>query len=362
VKIVHLVLGGEVAGGQLVALQLARAGRDRGHDLALVSPTTGAFVDAARREGFRVHVVPLGGALDLRSLLRLRALLREERADVLHTHVHFSLNVLGRLAGRLAGARVVAHMHIGNVFRSDPAARRAQRALDNLTARLCASIIAVSEATRRELVAQGYPARRVAVVHNGVDLPARPTGRRPEQVPERAPFVLHVGRLAPVKGQRELIEALARLDRRDAVVLLAGKDLEAGGAFERELAALAEDHGVEERVVFAGYRDDVPDLLAAADVFVLPSWDEGLPLTVLEAMAAATPVVATRVGGTPEAVVDGETGLLVPPGDVDALTRALDDLLGDAGRARRFGDAGRRRVAERFSLSAMCERVLATYA
>jgi glycosyltransferase involved in cell wall biosynthesis len=361
VKVVHLVIGGEVAGGQLVALQLALATRDRGHEVAFVSPSPGDFVDLAEQEGFRTRVVPLGGALDVRSLLRLRALLRAERADVLHTHVHFSLNVLGRLAGRLAGARVVAHMHIANVFRAGGLARRAQVALDNATARLCGRIVAVSEATRISLLRQGYPAARVVVVHNGIG-PAAPVElRRPDGAPDAAPLLLHVGRLAPVKGQRELIEALALLRRPDAVAVLAGKDLETGGSYQRELETLAAALGVHERVVFAGYRDDVPALLAAADVFVLPSFVEGLPLTVLEAMAAARPVVASRAGGTPEAVVDGETGVLVPPGDVEALAGALDELLADPERARRLGEAGKRRVEERFSVDAMVDGVLAAY-
>jgi glycosyltransferase involved in cell wall biosynthesis len=362
VKVVHLVIGGDVAGGQLVALRLARAGRERGYDVAFVSPSGGAFVELAEEDGFRVHVVPLGGALALGSLLRLRRLLRAERADVLHTHVHFSLNVLGRIAGRLAGARVIAHMHVDNVFRPRGRARAAQRRLDNATARLCARIVAVSEATASALVGQGYPPDRVLVVHNGVDLPPPAEPLRPDGVPDGAPLLLEVARLAPVKGQRELIEALPRLARADAVAVLAGRDLEFGGAYAEELEALAAERGVRDRVLLVGYRADVGALLAAADVFVLPSWVEGLPLTVLEAMAAGKPVVATSVGGTPEAVVDGQTGLLVAPGDVPALVAGLDALLADPELARRLGERGRRRVEEHFSAEAMCERVLDTYA
>jgi glycosyltransferase involved in cell wall biosynthesis len=362
VKVVHLVIDGEIAGGQLVALTLAKAARARGHEVAVVAPTRGEFVELAQREGFRVLVVPLGGALDVRSVRRLAAMLRAERADVLHTHAHFSLNVLGRVAGRLAGARVIAHMHADNVFRAGGLAARAQLALDNATARLCARIIAVSEATAASLVRQGYPAGRVVVVRNGIDTPPPPEPRRPAGVPEGAPILLHVGRLAPGKGQQELIEALPRLEHDAAVAVLVGKDLETGGAYERELESLAAAAGVRDRVVLTGYRSDVPALLAAADVFVLPSRIEGLPLTVLEAMAAARPAVATRVGGTPEAVVDGETGLLVPLGDVEALAAALDSLLGDPDLARRLGEAGRRRVEERFSSAAMSEQVLDAYA
>jgi glycosyltransferase involved in cell wall biosynthesis len=358
VKVVHLVQSGDVAGGQLVALRLARAARDRGLDVALVSPTRGPFVDLARREGMEATILPIRGALDLAAVGRLRRHLRTERADVLHTHAHFSLNVVGRVAARLAGARVVAHMHIENAFRPAGVGRTAQVVLDNASARLCSWIVAVSEATRTALVRQGYPAKRTVTIYNGVDpAPAVDSGR----ADDRPPQLLEVARLCDVKGQRELIAALEGLRRRDAVLLLAGDDLEAGGAFRRALEVEAEQQGLGDRVRLLGHRDDVRRLIGDADVMVLPSHAEGLPLVVLEAMAAAKPVVATAVGGVPELVVDGETGLLVPPGDVEALTRALDDLLGDPDRARRLGEAGRRRALEKFSADEAAARVLELY-
>jgi glycosyltransferase involved in cell wall biosynthesis len=167
-----------------------------------------------------------------------------------------------------------------------------------------------------------------------------------------------VARLAEVKGQRVLLAALTELDA-DAV--LVGGDLERDGGYEAELRAEAGRRGVSERVVFAGQRDDVPGLIAGCDVLCLPSSVEGLPLVVLEAMAQSRPVVATAVGGTPELVLDGETGLLVPPGDAGALARALGTVLRDPELARRLGEAGRRRVLASFSLSAMTDRVLGLY-
>jgi glycosyltransferase involved in cell wall biosynthesis len=361
VKIVHLVIGGEVAGGQIVALRLARAARDAGHDVAFVSPTPGPFLDRVEGEGMRALVLPISGALDVGAVMRLRALLRGEQADLLHTHAHFSSNVVGRLAARLTGMPVISHMHIENAFRAGGAARTAQIVLDNTTAWLCAAIVAVSDATRESLLEQGYPAARTVTIHNGIE-PAEPVEPAELDLPQGAPRLLEVARLCDVKGQRELIRALARLERQDAVVLLAGEDLEAGGAFRRGLEQEAEGLGVAERVRFLGYRGDVPALIAAADVFVLPSWVEGLPLGVLDAMARGKPVVAGAVGGTPELVADGETGLLVPPRDVDALVRALDELLRDADRARRLGEAGRERALAEFSAAAAAERVLRLYA
>jgi glycosyltransferase involved in cell wall biosynthesis len=286
-------------------------------------------------------------------MLRLRNVLRGERATIVHTHVHFSLNVLGRVAGRLAGAAVIAHVHIENVFRAG-AAGRVQRALDNVTVRLCRAILAVSAATRDSVVRQGYPAERVDVVPNGVVVgPAAPVRL------VDGPAIVEVARLAPVKGQRELIRALADLP--GAQLVLVGVDIERGGAYRAELEEEARRAGIAERVHFAGQRDDVPALLAGADVYALPSHAEGMPLTILEAMAQARPVVATRVGGSAEVVLDGETGVLVDAGDVGALALALRELLADPERRRRLGDAGRRRVAEHFSAARTAERVLAVY-
>jgi glycosyltransferase involved in cell wall biosynthesis len=356
-RIVHLVIGGDVAGGQLVALRLAGAARDRGHDVSFLSPTPGPFLELVGREGMRAQLLPIAGALDVAAVLRLGRLLRREHVDVLHTHGHFSVNVVARVAGRLAGARIIAHMHIENAFRSGRLARAVQILLDNASARLCARIVAVSEATRQALLRQGYPAARLVTIHNGIG--AR---EAPPDAAGNPPTLLEVARLCDVKGQRELIRALSRLERRDAVVVLAGDDLEDGGAFRRRLEREAEELGVGERVRFLGYRADVPELIAAADVIVLPSWIEGLPLVALEAMAQARPVVATAVGGTPELVADGETGVLVPPRDVDALVRALDELLADPERGRRLGNAGRQRVTAEFDADAAAERVLGLYA
>lgn len=359
-KIVQLVIGGEIAGGQLVALRLAHAARDAGHDVVFLSPTAGPFTERTANDGFPTDIVPLGGALDARAVLRLRSRLQRERADILHTHVHFSLNVVARVAAIGTRSSVIAHMHIENVFRESSVPRTAQVSLDNATARTCRWIVAVSDATRRALIAQGYPAWRTVTVHNGIE-PRESVAPAALDPAPPGPVLLEVGRLCDVKGQGELIAALPLLGHDDVSVLLAGDDIEAGGAYRKALESRAHELGVERRIRFLGYRDDVPALLAAADVLVLPSWVEGLPLVVLEAMAAGLPVVASAVGGTPEVVVDGETGLLVPPRDAQALARALGELLADPARRRALGEAGRIRVRERFDAGAAAQRVLGLY-
>jgi glycosyltransferase involved in cell wall biosynthesis len=360
VRIFHLVTSGDVAGGQRVALQLARAARARGDEVAFVSPTDGPFVDLVRAEGFRAFRVRASRLYELGGALALARLLRRERADVLNTHTHLAAAVLGRVAARAAGAAVVSHLHIENHFRPQALPRAVSRTLDNATARLCARLVAVSDATRRSFEEQGFPAARLETVYNGIALDgsAVPTTlRRDLGIPGDAVVVAHVGRLAAVKGQRELIEALAATP--DVHAVLVGEDIETDGAFRRELEAEAERIGVADRVFFAGYRPQAAAELAEVDALVLPSRIEGLPIVVLEAMARGKPVVATPVGGTPELVVDAETGVLVE--DIAGLAAALRWLAGNPGEARRMGEAGRRRVEEHFSEDAMTRRVLGLY-
>jgi glycosyltransferase involved in cell wall biosynthesis len=354
VRVVHLVISGEVAGGQLVALQLARAARAQGDESSFVVPAPGPFVDVLGADGFPVAFADLNRLFRLRDAGRLRRLARE--ADILHTHTLAAANTLSRLVSPVP---VVSHLHIENHFR--PATEPLHRRLDSRTARRCAALVAVSEDTRRAYLRQGYP-DRIEVVYNGIELDgaAAPGTLRSELgLPNGAPLLGQVARLCDVKGQRELIEALAELP--DARLVLFGRDHEHGGAFRAGLERDAERLGVRDRVVFAGHREDAPRLLGELDLFVLPSWTEGLPLVVLEAMARRRAVVATTVGGTPEVVEDGETGILVPPRDPKALAGAIRELLGDPERRQRMGEAGYRRAAERFSAGAMTRRVLEIY-
>ncbi len=350
-RIVALVIGSDLAGGQAVALQLAQAARTRGDTVSFVAPEAGPFVERARAEGFGVALVDVRRTGRLGGAVRLATLLRRTRANLLHTHALAAGNVVSRLGAGLARVPVVAHLHIENHFR--PATAPVIRTLDNLTAPWCARLVSVSEDTRRAYERQGYPRDRIEVVHNGV----APVPKAPLPLND-PPVIGEIARLCDVKGQRELIQAL--VDVPHARLVLAGRDLEQGGAFQAELEREAQRAGVGERVEF-GFHDDVWALLERLDVVALPSWTEGLPMVLLEAMAAGRPVVATRVGGTPELVTDGETGLLVPPRHPTALAAALRRVLEDRALAKRLAEAGRRRVEERFSLDAMNRRILELY-
>jgi glycosyltransferase involved in cell wall biosynthesis len=362
--IAHLVIGGDVAGGQLIALAYARAAHERGDSVIFLSPTRGPFTELVEREGMTVEFVDVSRTFRIAGALRLARLLRREHIDVLHTHTALAANALSRIAGRLAGVAVVSHIHIENYFRANRLARRLHTALDNGTARLSARVLAVSASTRDTLIAQGYPSQLVEVVHNGIDVQRQSErhgdGLRAEiELPVDAILIGEIGRLCDVKGQRELIEATALVPGVHTV--LVGEDLEQGGAYRTLLEELAHARGVADRVHLLGYRSDAGELLDQFDILVLPSWIEGLPGVVLEAMAHAKPVIATPVGGTGELVVDGETGLLVPPRDPAALAEAIGSLIADPEGARSLGRAGRDRAERKFSETAMTTRVLEVY-
>lgn len=347
--ILHVVIDGELAGGQLVARKLIDGAAARGRPSLIVSPTHGAFTHQAERDGIPVRYVDVSRSFKLHGFLALRRLIRLEHVDVVHTHGMFASNLLSRVAARSTGVAVVAHVHGRPVF--PRRLGRLYRLLDNLTSRLCARLVAVSEDTRRGLVEQGIPARLIEVVHNGYD---PPSGIQPLVRHERA--IICVARIEPMKGQADLVRALAEVPA--AQLLLVGRDV---GGHRSAVERLADELQVGARVEFLGERTDALELIAGAAVLALPSYTEGLPITALEAMSVRKPIVATRVGGTPEVVVHGETGLLVAPGDVGALAGALRLVLDDSARAQAMGEAGYRRLCARFSEAEMVDRVMAVW-
>ncbi len=231
-----------------------------------------------------------------------------------------------------------------------------------LASRIADEVICVSERERRTAERYGFPRDRLTVIHNGVDTP-QPTGKTLEfrqawGIPDAALVVGTVARLERRKGIGHLISAIPRVreERPDIVLLVVGS----GGA-RRELEDLAANLGLADSVVFTGPLPDATAAFEAMDVFALPSLQDAFPLAVLEAMALARPVVATAVGGIPEAVARGETGLLVPPNDPSALSAAILDLAADPSKRRAFGERGRRRVEERFTVDLMAQRTLEVY-
>ncbi|MBW2618182.1 MAG: glycosyltransferase family 4 protein, partial [Deltaproteobacteria bacterium] len=236
-------------------------------------------------------------------------------------------------------------------------------ALARLAARRQGMTIAISQAVADHLTrCLGLDNSRMRLIYYGLE-PRKRTGndlRREYNIPDEAPIVGTVGRLARQKGQTHLIRTMAQVlgTIPQARLLIVGHDDEGlRPSLEAEIKRL----GLGEAVILAGFREDIPDVMAALDVFCLPSLWEGFGLVLLEAMAEALPIVASAVGSIPEVVADGQTGRLVEPGDEDGLAQALIDLLGDRQRASGLGRAGRARQQEHFSRQAMVSQTEALY-
>jgi len=309
--------------------------------------------------GLETHIIPINGMLDFAWLQQFHRLLRDRRVSLIHAH-EFGANTYGTLAGRLARVPVVATVH-GRGYYADRGHRRlAYRAVSR-----AAAMVVVSEEVKRFVVERtGASARRVRVVYNGI----RTAGSVPQEIQaslradlgisDEERVVAAVGSLYAVKGHQYLLEAAPSVLRAcpSTVFLVAGR-----GEREAALRAQARSLGIDSRVRFLGFRQDIPALLAMCDVFVQPSLSEGLSIAILEAMAAARPVVTTRVGGNPELVVDGETGLLVEAADAKGLASAMIRILRDPAEARRLGNNGLGRASTRFTAAAMVREYEAIY-
>ena len=295
------------------------------------------------------------GAARIPSFVRQLAALRP---DVFHAHLTWPLACKWALLGA-AVARVPAIVTTLHLFVELPYTRRIRLEQRLLRTRIHRHIAVSRAVAARWRAVFGVSDHKIRVVHNGIPLESfSPAAGRTVHVPgvdaSSAPVVLNVARLDVQKGQGYLLQAAARVP--GAVFLLVGD-----GPDRATLEAQARELRLGNRAVFLGHRRDIPDLLARCDLFVLPSLWEGLPLSILEAMAAGKPVIATSVGGTPEAITQGETGLLVPPADPGALAAAIQAVLADPGLAARLAAAGRARVYREFSVDTMVRGVTAIY-
>jgi glycosyltransferase involved in cell wall biosynthesis len=326
--------------------------------------TAGPIGTALRDAG--VEVIALGGhGGALRQVLggafRLRRLLASRRFDLLHTFLYRS-----HCAGRLArlGLRPRVPLLSSERCLGDNRGGLVQIA-NRVTSRMSDRILAVSGAVADRVVRRdGVPRDRVAVVSNGVEAAApdertRARLRRALGVADGGTLILYLGRLHPEKGPDVLVEALARLDRRAGDAWRAAL---VGGGEERDaLLRRVTALGMADRVRVPGPRRRVGPWLDACDLLVLPSREEGMPVAALEAMMRSRAVVATRVGGTPEVVLDGKTGLLIPPDDPDALAAALLRLIADRAALATMGEAGRRRALAEFTIERMAAETLRHY-
>lgn len=344
-------------GGQNQVLLTVMCLRALGHRAMLVAHPTGELRQRAR-EGLDLLPLAPRAELDLAAAWRLARVIKQLRPDIVHAHDPHGVAMAAlalsmstdRRKPRLVAARRV-DFHLG------------RNALSRWKYRQVDRFICASEAIRQILLRDGMAATRAVTVHEGIDLgrsEAAPAAALHQELwlPHEAPIVGNVAALVPHKGQRYLVDAAAEVVRQqpDARFLIVGRG-ELGDALARQI----KHHRLEKHVLLTGFREDVLSLHKAFDIFVMSSATEGLGTSLLDAMAAGKPVVASDTGGIPEVVVDGETGILVPPRDHAAMAAAIVRLLADPALRAEMGAAGQARVRRRFTVERMVAETLTVY-
>ncbi|MBA3734315.1 MAG: glycosyltransferase family 4 protein [Actinobacteria bacterium] len=376
VKILRVIARLNMGGPALHVAYLTEGLRKRGYETTLVAGSLARGEDSmsfvADAHGVEIaHIDELGREIsplkDLVATIRLARLIRKERPQILHTHTA-KAGTVGRVAALLAGSRrppIVVHTFHGHVLRGyfGPVRSLLFRLLERWLASRTTALIAVSPQVRDDLVALGVaPPERFVVIRLGIELGERVSGeqngraesRRYLGIPDDRFAVGWIGRMTAVKRTDDVLLAFKRLRDNgvDAMLCMVGD-----GPDRAQLERRAHELGIMRQVLFLGYQEEVASFYAAFDTLVLPSSNEGTPVSAIEALAAGRPVVATRVGGVPDVVRDGEDGFLVEAGETDDLADRLERLARDPELRERMGRQGRERVLPRYAVERLVEDV-----
>lgn len=363
-KILQIISSGGLYGAEQVVLNLARHFAPMGHDGQIAvfenlhAPNV-HIAEAAAALHLPVQLVPCQGRFDWAAVARLRSMVERYNPDVVHMH-GYKADIYGYAAvRRLQTARVsTCHGWGRNSF-----ALRAYGVMDRWVLRRFDLVVAVSAEIAGALRHVGVSPDKIRVIDNGIEVAdletGAPTLRRELGLDSKCVLVGAIGRLSPEKGFAVLLAAARIVVQQHPEVkfVVVGE-----GPERKKLEDLTRQYGLEGKLFWAGRRDDIPGVYASLDIQVQPSLKEGLPMTILEGLAAAKPIVATRVGAVESAINDKDTGLLVNPGNADEIARAVTRLIQDPSLGIRLGQAGRARVEANFSARAMTENYLEAYA
>ncbi len=349
-KILHVETGRHLYGGPQQVIYLVSALQERGHDCTLVCPPETGVDSAARDAGIQVRNLFCAGDLDLPFAYRLTQYIQSSGPDLVHCHSRRGADMLGGLAASFADVPAVVSRRVDNTE---------MRLMAALRYRPFRKIIAISEAIAAVLRDHDVAADRIEVIRSAVDTVgfAKPVDRdafREEfNVPQEATIIGAAGQLIPRKGHRYLLQAIADLRPKHPEIRLI---IFGEGHLNNQLRAQAASLGLGEVVQFAGFREDLDDFMGSFDIFVHPALAEGLGVATLKAAAAGVPVIGFDAGGLPEAVLDGETGILVSSESVEELQAAIAALIDDADLRQRMGAAGRQRMQSEFSIDTMADK------
>lgn len=353
-KVLQVLASGAVGGGTTHLRMLATGLDPAEFEIVVACSDDGPLLAELKEAGVRCAPVAMPRAINPAASLALHRLMKLEGVDV--AHMHGTRAALAALPSAVAaGVERIYTVHGWSFHdRGSPLMEGVARRIEQSLVSGCPRVICVGQSDRLKGEAWGIlRPEQASVIYNGVDATrferdpeVRARTRASLGIPSEAPVVALFGRMTYQKGQRLLLEAAGMLRSLHSEL----RYLLVGDGEDREgLEHLARAWGLADRVIFTGFRDDIPELLAASDIVTLPSWWEGLPIALLEAMAARRPVIATRVDGSSEVVAHGQTGLLIDPGRSALLAEAIASLLSDPARAREMGEQGYRRVVSMFS-------------
>jgi len=359
-RVLHVITRMPVGGAErLIADIVRRLDRSRYHPMVCCIQARGELAAEIEQAGTALFCLERmkSKRFDWGAVRDLANLVRRERIDLVHTHLYHA-NLYGRLAAWRSGVPAIATVH--NTY-TRPKLHR--RLINRLLSRASSRVIAVSEDIRRDLIRyDGVRPDKIVTIPNAINIArietpiSRQEARQRLGIPDHVLAIGCVGRLEEQKGHRFLVEALAILKDIPLRVFFVGD-----GRLRKTLEQQAASLGVAQSTTFLGTRQDVPEILKALDLYVMPSLWEGLSLAMLEAMAAALPVVISDVGGVSQAVGKDEYGIRVPPGNAVELARAIRSLSGDSQRRVALGARARQRVLENFSLDAMLRELAKVY-
>lgn len=369
-KILYVVIDGKVSGGNNICAAILRQARQEGHQVELLTPSLGPLTESLRREDIPIHILDLSRSFYFHQSFRLARLLKKRQIDLVHTHTSLNPEILCRIACFLARVPIICHQHDPtDLYHPNLFIAWYQRSLDRLTSHFVARFIAVSQYRRDAMVqGRGYKQDQVQLIYNGIDVRrfASRNGResvRQEWALRDETAIGLIGRLEPSKGQETLIEAIPLIRNQfpKTRFFLIGDDHRLGQPSFLRYQRLIQKLDLAQVCTLLGFCRDVERMLSGLDLVVLPSWWEGHPLAILEAMAARKPVIASSVGGVLEVVNHEKTGLLIPSQNPQALSKAICELLERPKWARELASNAYEEVSKRFDQCSMLNQVLSLY-
>ncbi len=365
-KVLHLISSNGLFGAEKVLLDLA--GMDHGERrTAYVGAMRNMhnphleIIGEADKRGLNTVIFDSRGRFDLAAIWKVAGFLRKNKTDIIHTH-NYKSDIIGFLASRITGTRWIATNH---VWHGIDKKLKMYELLDGFILRFAEKVIAVSEDIRSDLLKKGIDSKKVMLIHNGIDTASFENGSRGNTlktafgIKDSEIVVTAVGRLSTEKGHDVLLHAAEKVlaVKNNIKFLIVGD-----GPLKDSLRSMVRKLQLEDKVIFTGIRQDMPEIYAMSDILVNSSFIEGLPLTILEAMASKVTIIATRVGAVPSVIRHNEAGLLVNAGDASELAGALESLIADREKRIRFAEAAYKTVQERFTLKAMTDRYGDIYA